>query len=80
MHGIATEKKSLPWWRRILLGLVLAVIGLIIAFMLACYIVQKQLGAEIIKINQAGEPITFLDLQAELSPPVTGEDAAPYYT
>ncbi len=62
-----------------MLGLVLAVIGLIIAFMLAGYIIQKQLGAEIIKINQAGEPITFLDLQAELSPPIIGEDAAPYY-
>ena len=79
MSETLKKKQPLPWWRRILLGLVLIAMALLAAFMLISYLAERQLGAEIVRISQAGEPITFLDLQAELEPSSTGEDASAYY-
>jgi len=73
------EKQPLPWWRRISLGLVLTAIVLLTVSMPVSYLAGRQLGAEIVKVSQAGEPLTFADLQAELEPSSTGEDAARYY-
>jgi len=72
-------KKPLPWWRRILLGLMLTAMVMLAALMLISYIAERQLGAQIVKVSQAGEPITFADLQDKLEPNSTGEDAARYY-
>jgi len=73
------KKQPLPRWRRILFGLVLAAMVPLIGLMLVNYFVGRQLGAEIVKINRSGEPVTFLDLQADLGRSSTGEDAAGYY-
>ncbi len=73
------KKKPLPWWRRILLGLILIAMGLLTALMLASYVVGRQLGAEVINISEAGEPLTFSDLEAGLGQSTAGEDAARYY-
>ncbi|GAH11230.1 unnamed protein product, partial [marine sediment metagenome] len=47
------EKQPLPWWRRILLGLILTAIGLLTVFIVVSYLAGKQLSAEIVKISQA---------------------------
>lgn len=74
------KKQPLPWWRRILLVLVLTAIGLLTAFIVVSYLMGKQLSAEIVKISQAGEPLTFSDLEADIIQSSTAEDAARYYT
>ena len=73
------EKQPLPWWRRILLVLVLTVIGLLTVSIAVSYLMGKQLSAEIVKISQAGEPLTFSDLEADIIQSSTAEDAARYY-
>ncbi len=74
------QKQSLPRWRRILLWLVLTAMVLLAVVILASYIVGRRLGAEIVKISEAGEPLTFLDLAKANSPETpTQEDAARYY-
>ena len=74
------KKQPLPWWRRILLGLVLTVIGLLTVSIAVSYLMGKQLSTEIVKISQAGEPLTFSDLGADIIQSSTAEDAARYYT
>jgi len=74
------RKQSLPRWRRILLWLVLTAMVLLGLVILASYIVGRRLGAEIVKISEAGEPLTFPDLAKANSPEsTTQEDAARYY-
>ncbi|MHC4737342.1 MAG: hypothetical protein ACYS9Y_00410 [Planctomycetota bacterium] len=73
------EKQPLPKWRRILLGLVLMAMVSLAAFMLVGYFIERQLGKEIVKIGQAGEPVTFADLQPVPVPGAIGNDAAVYY-
>ena len=73
------RKRLLQWLRRVLLGLVLAVMLMLIAFMLANYLIKRQLSSEIVKISRAGEPLSFSDLRAGLKPGGTDEDAARYY-
>jgi sensor histidine kinase YesM len=74
------QKHSLPRWRRILLWLVLTAMVLLGLVILASYIVGRRLGAEIVKISEAGEPLTFSDLAKANSPEsTTQEDAARYY-
>ncbi|MDD5326433.1 MAG: hypothetical protein PHY02_01305 [Phycisphaerae bacterium] len=79
MNNTANKKEPLSWWRRALLAMVLIVMALLTFLILADYLAEKQLGDEIIKISQAGEPITFLDLQAGFNQSSEGEDAAAYY-
>ena len=62
-----------------MLAMVLIAMVLLAFLILADYLLEKQLGSEIIKISRASEPITFLDLQPVLNQSGTGEDAAPYY-
>lgn len=73
------RKRLIQWLRRALLVLVLAVILMPIAFMLANYLIKRQLSSEIVKISRAGEPLTFSNLRAGLKPSGTDEDAARYY-
>jgi len=73
------DKKPLPWWRRILLGLIVLAIALIGVTMLAGYFFKRQLGSEITKISKAGEPIRFSDLEVSQLPNNSSEDAVGYY-
>jgi hypothetical protein len=79
MNDAVNKKQPLAWWRRALLALVLTAMALLAFLILADYLTERQLGNEIIKISRANEPITFLDLQHNLSQSNTGEDAAAYY-
>jgi hypothetical protein len=79
MNEAMNKKQPLSWWRRILLAVVLIAMAVLALLILTDYLMERQLGDEIIKISQAGEPITFLDLQANLNQSSTGEDAARYY-
>ena len=82
MSQILKKKRPLPWWRRILLALVLTAMAMVAAFMLLHHLAGRQLASEIVRVSRAGEPITFRDLQAlfgHRSPPQAGQDAAAYY-
>jgi hypothetical protein len=79
MKDAVNKKRPLQWWRCALLVMVLIAMALLALLILADYLVEKQLGNEIIRISQASEPITFLDLQPVLNQSGTGEDAAGYY-
>jgi hypothetical protein len=79
MKDAVNKKQPLPWWRCILLALVLVAMALLAFLILADYLAEKQLGNEIIKISRAAEPVTLLDLQPHLNQGSTGEDAAAYY-
>jgi len=74
------EKKILPHWRQILFWLVVAAMVLLAGVMVASCVVGRQLGAEIIKISEAGEPLTFSDLAKTTSAQSSSdEDASRYY-
>ena len=79
MSETSKKKKLLVWCRRVLLVLVLITLVLLSVFMLAYYAAGRQLGAEIVKINKAGEPLTFSALSDELNLGDTGQDASSYY-
>ena len=82
MSQVLKKKRPLPWWRRILLALVLAAMAMVAALILIHYLAGRQLASEIVRISRAGEPVTFRDLQARFarrSPPQAGQDAATYY-
>ena len=69
-------KSKLLQWRSVGLVLILASIVLLIALTGAIYWTGRQLAAELIKIKQAGEPLSFSDL---IGPSLSGEDATNYY-
>jgi len=79
MNEISNKKQPLPWWRRILLALVLTAMASFIFLLLADYLAKRQLGDEISKITKAGQPITFLDLLDNTEPSNIDQDAARYY-
>jgi hypothetical protein len=80
MDETMTEKRFFKDWRRILFWLVVVLMVLLAGVILASYVVGKQLGAEIVKISEAGEPLTFPDLvRAQAGQNPTDEDAAGYY-
>ena len=60
-------KLPLPWWRRILLFLVGAVMVMLIGFILINFMIGKQLAGEIARISQAGEPLSFAELSDRLN-------------
>ena len=72
---MANEKQEYPWWKRILLTLIIIAMVLLGVSMLARYVVTWQLGSEIAKIAKANEPLGFSDLKQ----PATTENAADYY-
>ncbi len=72
---MANEKQKHPWWKRILLTLIIIAMVLLGVSMLARYVVTWQLGSEITKIAKANEPLGFSDLKQ----PATTENAADYY-
>ncbi len=80
MSEVTDKKAPLPLWRRILLILVLVAIVLLGGLLLLNFAVGKQLGAEIVKISEAGEPLTLSDLQAKPTTGSTGKSATSYYT
>jgi hypothetical protein len=71
------KRQPLSLGRRVLLALLLGAMALLAVLMLADYLMEKQLGSEIIKISRASEPISLLDLQPDVSG--AAEDAALYY-
>ena len=74
------EKSPLPLWRRILLGLILLAIAVLCLIIPASYMMGRQLGAEVVKISEAGEPLKFVDLRkVDLNQANATEDAARYY-
>ena len=79
MNQRAKVKTALPWWRRILLVLVVGTIMVLIGFMLANYIVGRLLGREIAKISQAGEPLSFAELSGRQNSKSTGAQAERIY-
>lgn len=79
MGKMLEKKQPLPMWRRIVLALLLSAMAMLAVFMLVSYFMGKRLSDEIIKISRAGEPITFRDLQTQLQPHSTADDAAAYY-
>ena len=79
MNETSDKKKPLSRWRRILLILVLlALIPLFFLMLINCFF-GRQLGAELIKISKAGEPIKFSDVKTLLQSDATGNEAAKYY-
>jgi len=50
------------------------------ALMLADYLAKRQLGAEVLKINKAGEPVTFRQLEPPDEAPDVPENLAVFYT
>ncbi len=62
MNETEKPKQPLPLWRRLVLIGVLGAIVLLLGVMLASYIAGKQLGEELVKIDQQGEPLTFIEL------------------
>ena len=79
MNEAVKEKQPLPWWRRVLLALVLIAMVPFIVLMLMGYLAERQLAAEIIRISREGEPITFRDLQPDLPRSSTDENAGRLY-
>lgn len=80
MDETVRERPLLPHWRRILFWLVMAAMVLLAGVMLASWVVGKQLGAEIVKISEAGEPLTFSDVaKTNSAQSPIDEDAARYY-
>lgn len=73
-------KQPLSLWRRILLWLILLAVVLLGLLMVASYLMGKQVGAEIVKIHEAGEPVGFSDLEGGFIQSSPAEDAASYYT
>jgi len=72
---MADKKTDYPWWKRVLLILIIIAIALLCVSMLARPIAAWQLGSEITKIAKAGEPLNFSDLEQ----PATTGNAADYY-
>jgi len=66
-------------WRRILLYVVVAAMTAVIILMLISYLAHRQFGREIIKINKAGEPVTFADLHKNQSSIPVTQDANSFY-
>ncbi|MCK4960759.1 MAG: hypothetical protein KAT00_15205, partial [Planctomycetes bacterium] len=79
MNQTPQEKKTLPWWRRILLAAILLAMVVILSVIgLSCH-AGKLLGDEIVKISTAGEPVTFPDLDTAEMSIDENKDAAAYY-
>ena len=76
MNETEKPKQPLPLWRRLVLIGVLGAIVLLLGVMLASYIAGKQLGEELVKINQQGEPLTFTELVQADAGAVSAEDNA----
>ena len=76
MNETEKPKQPLPLWRRLVLIGVLGAIVLLLGVMLASYIAGKQLGEELVKIDQQGEPLTFTELVQTDAGVVSAEDNA----
>lgn len=79
MNETEKPKEPLPLWRRLVLIGVIGAIVLLLGVMLASYVSGKQLGAELVKIDQRGEPLTFTDLVQADSSVVSSQDKATGY-
>jgi hypothetical protein len=66
MNQQADSKERLPWWRWVLLGLVVAALVVVAGLVLGHYLAGRELAVEVIKAHQRGEPVTFDDLKADL--------------
>ncbi|MBN2020655.1 MAG: hypothetical protein JW749_10580 [Sedimentisphaerales bacterium] len=72
------KNQPLPLWRRITLYFIFAAMAFFVFVMASSYMAGKRLEWEIIRIQKAGEPLTFTNLRPRPVPPAT-EDAADYY-
>ncbi|RKY11879.1 MAG: hypothetical protein DRP65_02940 [Planctomycetota bacterium] len=80
MDETVEGKKVSSHWRQILFWLVVAAMMLLAGVILASWVVGMKLGAEIVKISEAGEPLTFPDVaRMQVRQHSDGEDAAHYY-
>lgn len=79
MNESQTTKRPLPLWRRILLILILLAMVSLGLLMLTRYVITKQLGSEIVKINRAKEPVSLTELEAVFRRPDQQENAQKYY-
>ena len=75
---IQEGKLRFSFWRKPLLILVVAAMVMVAGVMVAAYLAQRRLGAEIIRISRAGEPASFTDLRPNRTQPA-GEDAGGCY-
>ncbi|UCD30280.1 MAG: hypothetical protein JSV03_07375 [Planctomycetota bacterium] len=75
--------KKKPLWRRILRWIVFTGVGLFVLVLVARsvwnYVATKQLKQEIARIRAAGEPLTFKEMDADLSKVDEADDAGRYY-
>jgi hypothetical protein len=69
------KERRMPLWRRVLLVLVIAAMVAVAGLMLTAYLAGRQLGREIVKISERGEPVTFPDLCPGKTQGTAGEDA-----
>ncbi len=81
MNTEPTAKR--PSWRRVLRWTVLIALGVFVVVVVAGavwgYVVAGQLREEVAKIQAAGEPLTFTDLDADRPEVKEGDDAGRYY-
>ena len=69
------NNQRLSLLRRVLLALVLAAMMMVAGVMLAAYLASRQLGKEVVKISEAGEPVTFSALYPNPIQGMAAEDA-----
>ena len=77
------ETNARPRWRRILRGVALVAVSLFLIVLVGRvawgYVEASRLRREISKIQAAGQPLTFKDLNAALPKVDERDDAGPYY-
>ncbi|MCK5173186.1 MAG: hypothetical protein KAR47_07335 [Planctomycetes bacterium] len=79
MNQTPQEKKTMPWWRRLLLAAILLAMVVTFTVIGLNYHAGKLLGDEVIKISNAGEPLSFSDLDRAEAVIDKNKDAAAYY-
>ena len=72
---VDVKEQPLPLWRRVLMTLIIAVLILMVGSMAANYLLRWQLGREISKAADAGEPLSFSDLSKASVEVAAGQDA-----
>lgn len=74
-----TAKPKRTWWRRVLKWVVVVGVLLFVGVVIWGWYVTRQLRAEIIRIRDAGEPLTFKDLEAGWPKLEEDQDAGWFY-
>lgn len=81
--GLEKPKKPKPLWRRILKWVIRVVVTLLVigavAWGIFSYVASRDLQNEIAKIQAAGQPLTFAQLEKSQPKVEKTDDAAPFY-